>query len=62
MNFDEKQTPQYKTWLNADKKDKDAKDIELKKGDDGKYYLQKGKYTVEVEKDGVKAEKELVIE
>lgn len=62
MSFDEKQTPQYAAWLNADKKDKDAKDIELKRGDDGKFYLQKGKYTVEVEKDGVKVEKELVIE
>jgi photosystem II stability/assembly factor-like uncharacterized protein len=60
--FDGGQAPQYATWLNADKKDKEAKDIELKKGDDGKYYLQKGKYTVEIEKDGVKVEKELVIE
>ncbi len=62
MSFEGKQTPPYTTWLNTDKKDKEAKDIELKKGDDGKYYLQKGKYTVEVEKDGVKMEKELVIE
>jgi hypothetical protein len=70
MSFDATQTlsrgigiqEQYQTWLNADKKDKDAKDIELKRGDDGKFYLQKGKYTVEVEKDGVKVEKELVIE
>ena len=62
LSFDEKQTPQYQTWLNNDKKDKEAKDISLKKGDDGKYYLQKGKYSVEIEKDGVKLEKELVIE
>lgn len=62
MSFDETQTPQYQTWLNADKKDKEVKDMELKKGDDGKFYLQKGKYTVEIEKDGVKVEKELVIE
>jgi photosystem II stability/assembly factor-like uncharacterized protein len=70
MTFDEKQNPprevgmlaQYSTFLNMDKKDKDTKDIELKRGDDGKFYLQKGKYLVEVEKDGVKVEKELVIE
>ncbi len=62
MSFDAKQTTAYTTWLNTDKKDKEAKDIELKKGDDDKYYLQKGKYTVEIEKDGVKVEKELLIE
>ena len=69
MAFDEKQTPskgilldQYAAWLDADKKDKDAKATEIKKGDDGKSYLQKGKYTVEIEKDGVKVEKELTIE
>ena len=62
MVFDAQQTPQYAAWLDADKKDKDAKPTELKKGDDGKFYLQKGKYTVEIEKDGVKVEKEFVIE
>jgi photosystem II stability/assembly factor-like uncharacterized protein len=61
MNYDEKGTPQYAAYLN-DKKEKDAKNIELKKADDGKFYLQKGKYTVEVEQNGVKTEKELVIE
>ncbi len=61
MNYDEKQTPQYQTYLN-DKKEKEAKNIELKKADDGKFYLQKGKYSVEVEINGVKMEKELVIE
>jgi photosystem II stability/assembly factor-like uncharacterized protein len=59
--FDEKQTPQYNAWLNGNK-EKDAKNIELKKAEDGKFYLQKGKYTLEIEKDGVKMEKELVIE
>jgi photosystem II stability/assembly factor-like uncharacterized protein len=61
MTFDEKGTPQYAAFLN-DKKEKDAKAIELKKADDGKFYLQKGKYTIEVEQNGVKMEKELVIE
>jgi photosystem II stability/assembly factor-like uncharacterized protein len=61
MNFDEKQTPQYSVFLN-DKKEKDAKAIELKKADDGKFYLQKGKYTIEVEQNGVKMEKEFIIE
>ena len=61
MVYDPKQTPQYLAFLN-DKKDKDAKPIEIKKADDGKYYLQKGKYTLELEQNGVKMEKELVIE
>ena len=61
MIYDEKQTPQYQAYLN-DKKEKDAKNIELKKADDGKFYLQKGKYIVELEQNGVKTEKELVIE
>jgi hypothetical protein len=61
LNYDEKQTPQYSTFLN-DKKEKDAKAIELKKADDGKFYLQKGKYTIEVEQNGVKLEKEFIIE
>ncbi|MDZ7880384.1 MAG: glycosyl hydrolase [Saprospiraceae bacterium] len=61
MIYDEKQTPQYGTFLN-EKKEKDAKTIELKKADDGKFYLQKGKYTLEVEQNGVKIEKELIVE
>ncbi len=55
-------TPQYQTWLNDNMTDKEAKKIELKKADDGKLYLQKGKYTIELEKDGVKMEKELTVE
>ena len=62
MTFDDKQTPPYQAWLNDNLKDKDAKKITLKKADDGKWYLQKGKYTVVLEKDGVKVEKELVVE
>ena len=61
MIYDSKQTPQYLAFLN-DKKEKDAKPIEIKKADDGKFYLQKGKYTLELEQNGVKMEKELVIE
>ncbi len=60
--YDEKQTPQYAAWLNENNKEKDAKKIDLKKAEDGKFYLQKGHYTVEYEKDGVKTEKELIIE
>ena len=55
-------TPQYQTWLNDNMTDKEAKKIELKKADDGKLYLQKGKYTIELEKEGVKMEKELIVE
>jgi photosystem II stability/assembly factor-like uncharacterized protein len=62
VHYDEKQVAVYQKWLNENQKDKDAKPIVLKKADTGKFYLQKGKYTVEVEKDGVKQEKELVIE
>jgi photosystem II stability/assembly factor-like uncharacterized protein len=61
MNYEEKGSPQYQAFLN-EKKEKDAKNIELKKADDGKFYLQKGKYTVELESNGVKMEKEFVIE
>jgi photosystem II stability/assembly factor-like uncharacterized protein len=60
--FDEKQAPPYAAWLNENNKEKDAKKIEVKKAEDGKFYLQKGKYTLEYEKDGLKTEKELVIE
>ena len=66
INFDlthvENATPQYQAWLNDNKTDKEAKKIIIKKADDGKFYLQKGKYTIELEKDGVKVEKELTIE
>jgi photosystem II stability/assembly factor-like uncharacterized protein len=62
MLQDEKVTPQYQTWLNEQIKDKDAKKITLKKAEDGNFYLQKGKYTVEYEKGGVITEKEFVIE
>ena len=53
---------QYQTWLNDNQTEKDAAKIEVKPADDGKLYLKKGKYTVEVEKNGVKSEKELIIE
>jgi hypothetical protein len=61
LSFDEKQTPQYQTWLN-EKKEKDAKPIVLRRADDGLFYLQKGKYGLEIEKGRVKFEKELVID
>lgn len=57
----ENATPQYQAWLN-DNKEKEAKKIDIKKADDGKFYLQKGKYTIELEKNGVKTEKEFIIE
>ena len=62
LTYDEKQAPQYLAWFNDNLKDKDAKKIILKKSDDGKSYLQKGKYSVLIEKGGVKEEKELMIE
>ena len=62
LTFDEKQTPQYQTFLNDNLKEKDAKKVVLKAADDGKSYLQKGTYTVEFEKEGVKTEKEFVVE
>lgn len=51
----------YEKWLNKDKK-KDGEPIELEKADNGRFYLQPGKYTIEVEKNGVKVEQELVID
>jgi hypothetical protein len=62
VNYDDKMLTQYQKWLNDNQKDKEAKPIELKAAANGKYYLQKGKYTVEIEKDGVKQEEEFVIE
>lgn len=66
LNYDlthtDSATPQYQTWLNDNLTDKEAKKVELKKADDGKLYLQKGKYTIEIEKNGVKTEKDLIIE
>ncbi|NJN34833.1 MAG: glycosyl hydrolase, partial [Saprospiraceae bacterium] len=55
--YDEKMTPQYQTFLNDNLKEKDAKKIELKKADDGKFYLQSGKHAIEFEKDGIKSRK-----
>jgi hypothetical protein len=40
----------YEKWLNETQGDK--KPLEVKKADDGKYYLQKGVYTVELKQDG----------
>ena len=41
----------FEKYLNETKK-KDEKEIKLKKADNEKYYLYKGTYTVEIEKDG----------
>ena len=60
LTIDEKQTPQYQAYLN-DKKEKNTPNIVLKKAEDGKTYLQKGKYTVDIEKNGVKISKDLII-
>ena len=64
MTYADEARPAYQTWLNdAAKDDKDAKKIELTKGENGeKSYLNKGKYRIYVEKDGVKDEKEWILE
>lgn len=62
LYLDEKMVKDYATYLNQQKKDKTAAPIEVKKADSGKYYLQKGTYTVEIRKGGQVAETKLVVE
>ncbi len=54
----------YEGYLLENTKDKDKLDkkIEVKKADNGKIYLQKGKFIVDMEKDGQKEAAELIIE
>ena len=53
FTFDQNKIKKYQQWLNENRK-KDTKEIKLEKRDNEKYYLYKGKYTVEIEKSGKK--------
>ena len=65
LSLDEKNLTKYQNALNDEgknkPKDEGQKKIELKKADNGKYYLQKGKYTIVYDKDGATTSKELEI-
>jgi hypothetical protein len=52
----------YESYLAENQKDKSEKKVDVKKADNGKIYLQKGKFIVDMEKDGQKEAAELVIE
>lgn len=58
---DEKAVNEYQKLLNENKKEK-GKEIKLEKADSGKYYLEKGSYTLVFEKERTKIEKKLTIE
>lgn len=62
-NFDvvENALRKYEKRLEADVKDKE-KAPKLNKADTGKYYLQKGVYVLNLEKDGVRTGTEFVLE
>jgi photosystem II stability/assembly factor-like uncharacterized protein len=61
LTFDEKKSDDYQKALN-EKRKADDKPIQLKKADDGKWYLQRGTYKVLVEKGGEKKEVKLILE
>ena len=62
LSFDEKNLSRYQTYLNDNNKDVAKNKIELKKADNGKFYLQHGTYTVVFDKDGATTSKELIVE
>ena len=66
LTFDEKNLAKYQSILNdaakENSKDGSKNKIELKKADNEKFYLQKGKYTVVYDKDGETSSKDLIIE
>ncbi len=51
----------YQKYLESADKD-NSKTIEIPKADTGKYYLQKGVYVLELEKDNIRVSKEFVLE
>jgi photosystem II stability/assembly factor-like uncharacterized protein len=60
-DFQEKQLKPYLKALNEDQKDP-KKMIDLSVAENGKYYLYKGSYLIELVKDGQKVEQKLLIE
>jgi photosystem II stability/assembly factor-like uncharacterized protein len=57
FTFDKSKLKKYQKWLNDNRK-KEQPEIKLKERDNGKFYLNKGKYTVEIELSGKKYSKE----
>lgn len=61
LDFQEIALKKYQKILNDAQKDR-KKPLELTKADSGKYYLQKGTYLFEIQKDGKNVNKEFTIE
>ncbi|MFN4257316.1 MAG: WD40/YVTN/BNR-like repeat-containing protein [Saprospiraceae bacterium] len=61
LDLREEALKKYQAELTAAQKDT-KKPVELKKADSGKFYLQKGKFTFELERDGKVATREFSIE
>jgi photosystem II stability/assembly factor-like uncharacterized protein len=62
LDLDEKAVSAYQIELNTAKKDKKDADISLKKADSKKYYLQSGKYNIELVHNGKTVTHTLLIE
>ncbi len=61
LTFDESQKGRYEKWLAENSKDK-SKKVEVKEGKfDKRFYLRKGEYGVEVDKDGT-VRREIIVE
>ena len=61
LDIREESLKKYLKFLETDRKD-DVKSVDINKADTGKFYLQKGGYILELEKDNFKTAKEFVIE
>lgn len=61
LDLQKDMVPKYQKSLEAAQKDA-AKPVALTPSDTGKYYLQKGVYIFELERDGVRVSKEFIIE
>ena len=62
LTYEEKNLSRYQSFLNDNAKDNLKNKIELKKAENGKFYLQRGKYTVVYDKDSATTSKELIVE
>lgn len=61
LDFQEAALKKYQKMVQDAQKDK-SKPVKLKKADTGKYYLQKGTYVLELQKDGATTSTEFVLE
>ncbi len=60
LSIEKKTLNEYENFIKKDLKEGDDP-VKLKKGDNGQYYLYKGKYVLELEKEGEKVEAEMEI-